>query len=142
MPPITFVVDRREAGQTLAAVLKARFGLSWSKAKRLVAGRHVKVSGQVESDVARRLKPGKRVELAAGTLELKAEGGRRKAETADKKQARKSPSRATPLPQRPSNPKSDPPSAFRLPPSALVYADDSLVVVNKPAGLTTMRHRE
>ena len=58
MPPIAFVVDRREAGKTLAAVLKIRFGLSWSQAKRLVEGEHVKVSGQVESDVARRLKLG------------------------------------------------------------------------------------
>ena len=28
--------DRREAGQTVAAVLKARLGLTWSQAKRLV----------------------------------------------------------------------------------------------------------
>src|SRR5205823_9917620 len=71
MPPIQFVVDRRENGKTLAAVLKQRFGLSWSRAKRLVEGRHVKVGGQVETDVARRLKPGRRVELDAGTLEVK-----------------------------------------------------------------------
>ena len=65
MPPIQFVVDRREAGKTLAAVLKSRFGISWAQAKRLVEKQHVKVSGQVETDVARRVKLGKRVELAA-----------------------------------------------------------------------------
>ena len=51
----------RENGKTLASVQKARYGLSWSQAKRLVEKRHVKVSGQVETDVARRLKVGKRV---------------------------------------------------------------------------------
>ena len=76
MPPIMFVVDRKEAGKTLAAVLKTRYGLSWAQAKRLVERRHVKVSGQVETDVARRLKLGKRVELAAGTVEIKESGVR------------------------------------------------------------------
>jgi 23S rRNA pseudouridine1911/1915/1917 synthase len=69
MPPIAFVVDRRESGQTLAAVLKKRFGISWSQAKRLVENRHVRVGQQIETDVARRLKPGKRVLLDAGTIE-------------------------------------------------------------------------
>ncbi|HEV3383364.1 MAG TPA: S4 domain-containing protein, partial [Gemmata sp.] len=66
MSSIAFVVDRRENGQTLASVLKARYGLSWSQAKRLIERRHVKVSGQIEMDIARRLKVGKTVELAAG----------------------------------------------------------------------------
>jgi 23S rRNA pseudouridine1911/1915/1917 synthase len=153
MPPIQFVVDRREAGKTLAAVLKTRYGLSWSQAKRLVESRHVKVSGQVETDVARRLKLGKRVELAAGTVEV------RHSEKADSKRERehgaggregvkgrkgkevkrpkdRSPSaaerRVTPSPFQP----------FTLFLEQIVYSDDWLVVVNKPAGLTTMRHKE
>src|SRR5579872_1894923 len=69
MSAIVFVVDRRENGQTLAAVLKTRYGISWSQAKRLIERRHVKVGGQVEMDIARRLKVGKKVELAAGTIE-------------------------------------------------------------------------
>jgi ribosomal protein S4 len=85
MPPIVFVVDRRENGKTLAAVLKTRYGLSWSQAKRLVEKRHVKVSGQVETDVARRLKVGKTVELTAGSIEWK-ESGDRAQETGDRGQ--------------------------------------------------------
>src|SRR5207253_10078205 len=76
VPPIQFVVHRKEAGQTLAAVLKKRFGLSWAQAKRLVERRHVRGSGQVETDVARRPKVGKRVQLDTGTVEQpKARGG-------------------------------------------------------------------
>ena len=138
MPPIAFVVDRRENGKTLAAVLKIRYGLSWSQAKRLVEKRHVKVSGQVETDVARRLKLGKRVELTAGSIERKdatpaARGGE---QPKSKKEAR--PAAKSPAP--PAKPTA--PAVPKLPPSVIVYSDDAVVVADKPAGLTTMRHRE
>jgi 23S rRNA pseudouridine1911/1915/1917 synthase len=144
MPPITFVVDRREAGKTLAAVLRMRFGLSWSQAKRLVEKQHVKVSGQVESDVARRLKAGKRVELAAGTVERKVPG---KQETGDKKVesgnagVRKPRSGRASTPGRENRPAKTS-SDVGIPGIEIVYSDESVVVVDKPAGLTTMRHKE
>ena len=137
MPPLVFVVDRREAGKTLAAVLRTRYGLSWSRAKRLVEGRHVRVGQQVETDITRRLKPGKQFVVAAGAVELRTgEGvkGRRgeEAEPAAKPPGyRKARSEAA-KPRRP-EPRWD---------VELVYADDHVVVVNKPAGLTTMRHAE
>ena len=145
MPPLTFVVDRREAGQTLAAVLKARYGLSWSQAKRLVEGKHVRVSGQVESDVARRLKGGKRVEIAAGTIERKEgvgkkQSGLRRPDAAITKSAPPSRGKA--------QKRAEPTLATRSGTTrrsadiAIVYSDDAIVVVNKPAGLTTMRHQE
>lgn len=147
MASISFVVDRRENGQTLAAVLKARYGLSWSQAKRLIERRHVKIGGQVETDVARRLKPGKRVELAAGTVEVA------KSEPAQSQPSPK-PRSAQPSKSRPSPPASRPRAASspsqhtealpRRPAGAsaveIVYADDAVVVADKPAGLTTMRH--
>lgn len=147
MPPITFIIDRREAGKTLAAVLRARFGLSWSQAKRLVEKKHVKVSGQVESDVARRLKAGKRVELAAGTVEQKEPGARRQEAGGDRRQEAVKPSV---LESRPKNSASrgrekqtgKGPRASDVSGVEIVYSDESLVVVNKPAGLTTMRHKE
>ena len=141
MPPITFIVDRREAVKTLAAVLRARFGLSWSKAKRLVEGKHVRVSGQVESDVARRLRAGKRVELAAGTIERPAEPRTEKGGKGMK--VEKNPSPAVEKPK-PSPPKRRDATSSPLRPftPSIVYADDAVVVVDKPAGLTTMRHKE
>lgn len=137
MPPINFAVDRREAGKTLAAVLKLRYGLSWAQAKRLVERGHVRVSGQVESDVARRLKLGKRVEIAAGAIEVK-----RAEKPAPKKDAVKKPEPPKPKPkEKPAHPK----PATRAPaldPDCIVYADETIVVVNKPAGLTTVRSSE
>jgi 23S rRNA pseudouridine1911/1915/1917 synthase len=133
MPPTVFVVDRREAGQTLAAVLRKRYGLSWSQAKRLVERRHVKISGQVETDVARRLKAGKRVELAAGTVEARgAERGARSEKT--------KPAAANRGAKRTEKPK----PALRTPGTGIeiVYSDEAIVVANKPAGVTTMRHRD
>lgn len=141
MPPIQFVVDRREAGKTLAAVLKTRYGLSWAQAKRLVERQHVKVSGQVETDVARRLKLGKRVELAAGTVEIKGSGvggpesGKPKVRPAVpvSRDAKRS---APPAPKQPA------PATVGPRDVEIVYSDDAVVVANKPAGLTTMRHKD
>jgi 23S rRNA pseudouridine1911/1915/1917 synthase len=148
MPPIAFVVDRRENGKTLAAVLKLRYGVSWSQAKRLVEKRHVKVSGQVETDVARRLKVGKRVELTAGSIELPAEA--RKGETGSGRTGDKKPTPTPPQPPKKQATKSAarsprspaPPLPRSLFAPEVVYSDDSVVVVNKPIGLTTMRHKE
>jgi 23S rRNA pseudouridine1911/1915/1917 synthase len=137
MPPIVFVVDRRESGKTLAAVLKARYGLSWAHAKRLVENRHVRVGQQVEPDPARRLKVGKTIQLDSGTVEVKAAPAG----------AAASPPRPkpTPIPKpraQPRPPTGGEPAGPMLPPEAIVFADDAVVVVNKPAGLTTMRHKE
>jgi 23S rRNA pseudouridine1911/1915/1917 synthase len=136
MSSIAFVVDRRENGQTLASVLKARYGISWSQAKRLIERRHVKVSGQIEMDIARRLKVGKRVELAAGTIEGQ--------KSVDPKSLI---AKVAPKPKkaRPLSPLSVPVQGHRtpsVPEIEIVYSDDFVVVVNKPAGLTTMRHKE
>jgi len=137
VPPIHFAVDRREAGKTLAAVLKLRYGLSWAQAKRLVERGHVRVSGQVESDVARRLKLGKRVEIAAGAIEVK---------RADKPKTKEppkppAPPKAKEKSKAPAHPKPAP-RAPALDPECIVYADEAIVVVNKPAGLTTVRSTE
>lgn len=141
MPPIQFVVDRQMHNKTLAAALRMRYGLSWSQAKRLVEGRHVKVSGQVEPNVDRRLQLGKRIELAAGSIELPPEERKRLADKAQKK-AQKA-AKKTPSPPI-KNPAKKPtaPQAAGLPESVIVYSDESVVVANKPAGLTTMRHKD
>ncbi|MFM8274578.1 MAG: RluA family pseudouridine synthase [Gemmata sp.] len=145
MPPIQFVVDRRDAGQTLASVLKSRFGLSWAQAKRLVERRHVKVSGQVETDAARRLKLGKRVELEAGTVEIKKApvpkktGGAPAVKPGPGKASPAAPQKSKPAPP-PHRPRREPPALAISP--EIVYVDDAVVVVNKPAGLTTMRHKD
>lgn len=138
MPPIVFVVDRREAGKTLASVLKKRYGISWSHAKRLVERRHVKIGQQVETDVARRLKVGKTVQLAAGTVELKVPPGQPPAKSA--KPAKPQPPKRPPKKKAPARAKPEAsPFAAAV---EVVYSDEAVVVANKPAGLTTMRHRE
>src|SRR5687768_18232535 len=65
MPPVRIEVGRREAGQTVAAVLKARLHLSWSQAKRLVERHHVRYAGQLIGDPAHRVKAGKAITVAA-----------------------------------------------------------------------------
>jgi len=116
MTPQTFVVGRRDADQTVAAFLRARLNLPWSKAKRLVESGQVRVAGQKVTDPAQRLKLGKRVEVVAQGPAPKGQ----------------KPARA--------NLKAAP--RYDGPQPTLVYSDDSIAVVDKPAGLTTMRHAE
>ena len=137
MPPLNFVVDRKEGGQTLAAVLKMRFGLSWAHAKRLVEGRHVRVGQQVVDDIARRVKTGKRVQVDAWTVE-KPKGVRSpEAGVGKTKPATPKPPTKPPLSR---DAKRSVPAAAPLPDLDIVFSDDAIVVVNKPVGLTTMRH--
>ena len=137
MPHIEFLADRREAGKTVSAVLRTRFSLTWSQAHRLVENGHVRVAGFACSDPGHRIKNGNRVWLREGTVEVrKTDGGRGKAEKP------KPPARPKPPAPTKKTRAVEPPSVFRLPSSALVYSDDSIVVVNKPAGLTTSRSAE
>jgi 23S rRNA pseudouridine1911/1915/1917 synthase len=142
MPPVVITSDRRDNGQTLAAVLKARLGLSWSQAKRVIDRRHVRVGGQIVADAAFRVKAGKRITVAEGVLDLtrNAEVGTRNEKPKPTKQAAPKPPRKEPEKKVRNVPSSD----LRVPSLEvpLLFADDHVVVANKPAGLTTMRHAD
>ena len=66
MPPVVIIADRRDSGQTLAAVLKERLGITWSQARRVVESRNVRVSGQIVADSTFRVKAGKRISVPPG----------------------------------------------------------------------------
>ena len=112
----TFVVGRRDADQTVSAFLRARLNLPWSKTKRLIETGQVRVAGQKVTDPAHRLKLGKRVDVVS-----------------------QGPSPKGPKPSR-AKLKEIP--AYDGPMPVLVYSDDTIAIVDKPAGLTTMRHAE
>ncbi|MBX3399087.1 MAG: RluA family pseudouridine synthase [Gemmataceae bacterium] len=160
VPPIVVTADRRDNGQTLAAVLKAHLGLSWSQAKRAIDRRHVRVGGQIVADAAFRVKAGKRITVAAGVVEARSAVGARSAERgvgSEKPKTKKTPpfsgeaqsSEPSAAPRKPKT-KSQPRntdfnSALRTSHSALfeiLFSDDAVVVVNKPAGVTTVRSAE
>ncbi len=59
-----FTVNAEQANQTLAALLRQWLaGQSWSQVRKLVAGRRVRLNGELWLDDARRLKEGDRVEV-------------------------------------------------------------------------------
>ena len=119
-----FVVGRPENGRTLAAVLRARLGLSWSRARLLVEKRQVRINGQTCADVARRVHAGQRVELVQG---VGARPGGRGGQS----------------PRLGGKVKGRPGHVPDIPPGIVVrHVDDAVVVVDKPAGLTTMRHSD
>lgn len=169
---MVIVVDRREAGKTLAAVLKARLGWSWSRVKRLIERRHVRVGQQIETNIARRLKTGQHIRIADGIAppatprsktspggtgcSVCSASGCSPANARPARHSAKPPlsARSTghgssrhlhlPVPDRQKGCSAAPPSdrtdKSTAPALEIVYLDDDIVVVNKPPGLTTMRH--
>jgi len=100
----------------VSAFLRARLNLPWSKVKKLVESGQVRVAGQKITDPALRLKLGKRVDVGGYV--------------------------PTPKGQKPNRAKLKEAPAYDGPMPVLVYSDDSIAVVDKPPGLTTMRHAE
>jgi 23S rRNA pseudouridine1911/1915/1917 synthase len=116
-----FRVTRSESGRTVADLLRRHLSLSWSQARRLVQERRVHLAGTLCLDPARRVKPGQR-------LEVQPPGG---------KGGRQRPERLR-RPRRPPNVR----LPEGIPEPVLRYADDQVIVVEKPFGLTTMRHAD
>jgi 23S rRNA pseudouridine1911/1915/1917 synthase len=121
MPAQSFVVSRAESGQTLAALLHRRLGVSWSEARRLVGAGRIRLNSSRCADPNRRLAHGQRVVVLA----------------ADPRPARTSESR-----RRKKSAASDrtPEHAEARPGIDVRFVDDQVAVVDKPPGLTTMRH--
>ena len=64
MPGTDVIITPEQAGLTLAALLRLLLpGQSWNDVRRVVAGRRVKIGGDLCFDAARRLKEGEVVEL-------------------------------------------------------------------------------
>ncbi len=64
--PERFNVTPEQANQTLAALLRQWLpGQSWSQVRKLIAGRRIKLNGELWLDDARRLKEGDAVEVLA-----------------------------------------------------------------------------
>lgn len=103
-----FIVSRNESGETLAAVLRARWRLSWSAVRRLVGEERVRLNGAPCRDLKRRVQTGQRVDIR----------------------------KAGARPRKEQHQKSTGPGIV------IRHVDAAVVVVDKPPGLTTMRHAE
>ncbi len=137
MPPLEFLADRSDAGKTVAEMLRKRFHLTWARAKRLVEGGHVRIAGMYCADPAQRIRHKNRVWIRDGVLEMKSVSLPSKAPAAAAKGKPAAPKAAKPKPARELVPVAVAPAGL-----VLVYADAAVVVVDKPAGLTTMRHAD
>ena len=71
MPPVEFLAERQEAGKTIAALLRKRFGLTWSQAKRVIENGHVRVAGFAVSDPGHRVRSKNRVWIREGVIEVR-----------------------------------------------------------------------
>jgi 23S rRNA pseudouridine1911/1915/1917 synthase len=114
-----FLVSAAEAGRSLLDVLRSRLELSRAAAHRLLEQRRVRLAGSLCHDPGRCVRRGQRVEVSERP---RAAGAKRPAPAS--RSARGSrPRRAD--------------AAF-----VIRFADAHVLVVDKPAGLTTMRHAD
>ena len=147
MPPVEYFVSSREKDSTVASVLRSRLKLSWAKVTKLIEGRHITIGGQVEANPARRCRAGLRIVVAAGVVDNPVS---RDAKRSEKKNSefgiRNSESKSKSKSKVDRKQKTDQHSTLNTQHSTLpidiVYADSSVAVVNKPIGLTTMRHED
>jgi 23S rRNA pseudouridine1911/1915/1917 synthase len=121
-PPKLLTPPTPQTPPTLAARVRAAVpGLSWTEARELCRGGRVLVDGRESTDPAWRPPPGGQVEVlpaAAGTGRGAAAGAERGAATGAAR--------------------GEAAAAARGAASLVVYADDDLVVVRKPAGVLTV----
>ncbi|HVS36411.1 MAG TPA: pseudouridine synthase [Gemmataceae bacterium] len=116
----SYIVGRSEAGRTVADWLRARLGLPAGDVHRLLRGGCVAIGGAPCSDPARRVKAGQRLQV--------------RPPVAGKKKPPPKQGEPRGLSRR------NKPAGSPGPGPVIVYADDHIVVVDKPPGLTTMRH--
>lgn len=114
MTPESFNVGPRDAGIDLTGWLKTHLHLPWPDLRELIRAGRVVVDGAPCLDPSRRLRRGQRVEVR----------------TAKSRRGQK---------QKGSTQAGSPQS---LAPECLLFLDDHIVVVDKPPGLTTMRHAD
>jgi len=110
----TFTVGRAEAGRPLGDWLQQRLSLSRTEARQLLRGRLVRLAGVPCLDTRQKVQPGQRIDVHLPD--------------GDGKDVKKKPDRR------------DKPGGSRRP--VIRHVDEQVVVVDKPAGLTTMRHAE
>jgi 23S rRNA pseudouridine1911/1915/1917 synthase len=110
------VIGRGEAGQTLAVLLRKRLHCAWSDIVRLLKTGQVRLGGTPCRDPKQRLRPGQRLEIAAAGQRKE----KQQARSAERSSLRVSRSGGTGI--------------------KIVFVDAHIIVVDKPAGLTTVRH--
>jgi len=129
-----FVITRAESGRTVADLLRRRLRLSWSQARHLVQGSRVRLAGSPCANPASRVKPGQRLEVFPDQQSAaRPSSSRARARDAEAPRGKGRRTKAGLV-------------SLRLPdgmPEPVIrYADAEVIVVDKPAGLTTMRHAE
>jgi 23S rRNA pseudouridine1911/1915/1917 synthase len=106
------IVSRADARKTVAEWLNRRLGLSWQQARQAVREGRVLLDDRPCRDSSRRLQQGQRLDVDPQPTRHSEKGPDR---------------RKTPRPPREGDP-------------VIRHADAQIVVVDKPAGLTTVRH--
>jgi len=122
MPVRSIIIQRTQAGQTIAEALQGTLRLGRGVILQYLRDKKVSLGGKFCQSPGRRVRPGQRVEIALDV--------NKKADKKPSPQGRKTSATKTPPPVRS-------PLAQAI---KIRYLDAHILVVDKPAGLTTVRH--
>ena len=115
MPVRTFVMERQQAGQTVAEVLQRILRVGRGETLQYLRAKKVRLAGHLCQTPGRRVRAGQRLDVTMSEV--------KKPKPPPKPKA--------------SSPKTQDPLARAI---RIRYLDPHIVVVDKPAGLTTVRH--
>jgi 23S rRNA pseudouridine1911/1915/1917 synthase len=115
MPQRSFIITRQQAGRPLLEVLRGPLRLSRLDALRCLQQRQVRLDGRPCMQPQRQVRAGQRVEVHLSQPQA-------------------------PAPRQ--RPQANKPAAAKAPALVIRHVDAETVVVDKPAGLTTVRHAE
>jgi 23S rRNA pseudouridine1911/1915/1917 synthase len=149
--PRQILVNRAQSGQTLAALLHHVLHRRWADVRQLVRDGQVALDGKPCTDPGRVLRKGQQIQLRAELSVPAPRPGKGRGQTADRKTTATPRTQGKkPSPRPASNADTDLDALDNAPPASdavlakpiIRYADAHIVVVDKPAGLTTVRHAE
>jgi 23S rRNA pseudouridine1911/1915/1917 synthase len=115
----SFTIRHEQNGETLATVVRAALKLTWSQVQRLIEARRVRVNNTIQTNIAWRVRTGQRIDIDS---KGHSQPPQKRTIPAKKKVALTSPVEQSSI--------------------EIVYSDEQIVVVDKPSGITTMRHPE
>jgi 23S rRNA pseudouridine1911/1915/1917 synthase len=113
MPVRIQILGKRQAGLTLAVVLTQSMGLSHADVTHYLKNRWVRLDGELCRKAGQRVRAGQRLQIVVPRTKKPRRGPRSKSDA--------------------------PPIAHAI---RIRYSDEHIVVVDKPAGLTTVRHAD
>src|ERR1700677_1234998 len=135
MSPRFLVVNRTLAGRTVVELLRSHFHLTPADVRHLLKHNGILLAGRSCRDLTQRVRTGQKLRI-----EDPAPGRKKNQDSGDRSQPSGAGSQEPEVKSHAGNSRRDQAPQTDQPKIHVVYMDKDVLVVEKPAGLTTVRH--